>query len=634
MRKVRVASALALALALALGNTATAHPDDMGGLSPVDALSWHHQHGEADGHLPPVQRNVELVGKLDLFEGQEQPGRIADVAAFGNYAYLGAFAQPNCENTGVYVIDIADPSTPREVGFIPASPSAFVGEGVQVLDMKTASFEGQVLIHNNETCLPGGGVLLEDPRLGLAGPGGASLWDVTDPLNPQQLAAHVGDTDLSTSGLPHNSHSAFGWQQGDKAYMVLVDNGEFATTDIDVFDITDPRDPVLVAETGMDDFPQIQETPPPNGNNAFIHDFVVKKVGDRYLFLGSYWDGGYIILDFTDLPDTTFLRDTDFGVEPFRSQLGLPEDWVAEGNAHQAEFNHDSTLFLGADEDFGPFRFLGTITSGRYQGDTFTGTEGSDTPPIDPDEGLVGPTEFIGDGCLPVPPTPTGGAIALTERGTCTFTIKVQNAQNAGYDGIVVFNDAATDAPNCEAQVFMLAIGNIPSVFVSRSTGLKLLNQDVAANSCDSPSPLLGAPSEGFSMKGTFDGWGYLHLYDANTMKAIDHWALPESLDESKARGFGDLSIHEVAMDPAANRVYLSHYSGGFRVVEFDRKRGIREVGAFIAEGGNNFWGVEVHKVPTTGEQLVLASDRDSGLWIFRYAKGAGKGGKGKGGKP
>jgi len=34
--------------------------------------------------------------------------------------------------------------------------------------------------------------------------------------------------------------------------------------------------------------------------------------------------------------------------------------------------------------------------------------------------------------------------------------------------------------------------------------------------------------------------------------------------------------------------------------------------------GGNNFWGVEVWTHPATGEEYILASDRDSGLWIFQ----------------
>jgi PA domain len=606
------------------------YPQADGGISPIQAFSKGYQHGGAGGHLPPVQRNVELVGKLDLFQDEEQPGRIADVSSFGNYAYLGAFASPNCEGGGVYVIDISNPRNPQEVDFVPTGdPTSFVGEGVQILNMNTAFFQGPVLIYNNETCAPfGGPVLGDDPRLGLAGPGGATLVDVRDPENWSKLADHVGDNDppppgALPSGFPHNSHSAFGWQQGDKAYMVVVDNGEFGTTDIDIFDITNPRAPVMIAETGMEDFPEIQEDPPPNGNNAFLHDMVVKKVGDRYLLLASYWDGGYLILDVTNLPEVRFLRDTDFGpVEPFSAQLGLAAGVTPEGNAHQAEFNHDNSMFIGTDEDFGPFRFLGTITSGTFQGHTFTGTEGNATPPIDREEGLAGPSQFIGQGCGAGTPAPSPNHIALMERGTCTFSIKVQTADALGYKAAVIFNDSTTDAPNCDAQLFMLAVGDIPSLFVGRSTALKLLNADPGANSCDTPTPPPGA-GESFDMEAHFDGWGYLHLYDANTMQAIDHYAIPESLDESKADGFGDLSVHEVAMDPVRNRGYISYYSGGFRILDFDARRGIREVGAYIAEGGNNFWGVEVHPQQGSTEPLVLASDRDSGLWIFRFKKGA-----------
>jgi hypothetical protein len=167
----------------------------------------------------------------------------------------------------------------------------------------------------------------------------------------------------------------------------------------------------------------------------------------------------------------------------------------------------------------------------------------------------------------------------------------------------------------------MLAVGDIPFMFVARSTGLKLLNQTFT-DPCATASPAIGTGSENVSIKAVFDGWGYLHLFDAATMQDLDQWAIPEGLNASLASGFGDLSIHEVATDPATNRAYISYYSGGFRVVEFSRKRGIREIGAFIAPGGNNFWGVEVHTLPGAAESLVLASDRDSGLWIFRYRKG------------
>ena len=44
--------------------------------------------------------------------------------------------------------------------------------------------------------------------------------------------------------------------------------------------------------------------------------------------------------------------------------------------------------------------------------------------------------------------------------------------------------------------------------------------------------------------------------------------------------------------------------------------KGLTEVGAFIDEGGNNFWGVEV--IQRDGETYVLASDRDYGLYVFQ----------------
>jgi uncharacterized repeat protein (TIGR01451 family) len=194
----------------------------------------------------------------------------------------------------------------------------------------------------------------------------------------------------------------------------------------------------------------------------------------------------------------------------------------------------------------------------------------------------------------------------------------VQTAEALGYNAVIFFNDVANAAPNCDAQLFPLAVGNIPSLFVGRSTGLKLLNTDPGANSCDVPTPPLG-PGQSFSMAADFDGWGYLHLYDASTMEAVDHFAIPESLDESKAEGFGDLSVHEVAMDPGLNRAYVSYYSGGFRVFDFSREAGMQEVGAYIPSGGINLWGVEVHQLPSGDKPFVLASDRDSGLWIFRY---------------
>jgi len=48
-------------------------------------------------------------------------------------------------------------------------------------------------------------------------------------------------------------------------------------------------------------------------------------------------------------------------------------------------------------------------------------------------------------------------------------------------------------------------------------------------------------------------------------------------------------------------------------------KKSIREVGHFIDEDGNDFWGIVPVQLKGRGAPLLLLSDRDSGLWIFRY---------------
>jgi hypothetical protein len=66
--------------------------------------------------------------------------------------------------------------------------------------------------------------------------------------------------------------------------------------------------------------------------------------------------------------------------------------------------------------------------------------------------------------------------------------------------------------------------------------------------------------------------------------------------------------------------VYFSYYSGGFRVLKIVNEE-LVEVGRFIHEDGNNFWGVQVFH--HAGQEYVAASDMDHGLFIFRYTGSA-----------
>jgi hypothetical protein len=213
-------------------------------------------------------------------------------------------------------------------------------------------------------------------------------------------------------------------------------------------------------------------------------------------------------------------------------------------------------------------------------------------------------------------------ATALVERGDCSFQIKNDNVVAAGYAAGIVFNvDESAGAANpCNALINMILPNGspIPFVFVTRDVGFKLLGLD-PTDSCETLAPAAGAPSHSFAIEEIFDGWGYVRLIHTNTMQEIDAFAIPEALDPAFEEGFGDLSVHEVAVDPYEDDLaYLSYYAGGIRVLRFD-SNGMDEVGRYIDEDGNNFWGVEVHRLPGSDDTLILGSDRDSGLWIFRY---------------
>ena len=103
--------------------------------------------------------------------------------------------------------------------------------------------------------------------------------------------------------------------------------------------------------------------------------------------------------------------------------------------------------------------------------------------------------------------------------------------------------------------------------------------------------PAIGTLGGDILARSDFDGWGYVRLLDANTMQQVDAYAIDEAMDPDFAQGFGDLSVHEVAVDPykAPNLAHLSYYAGGMRVIEYGPS-GLKEVGHHIDEDGNNFW--------------------------------------------
>jgi hypothetical protein len=607
-------TALAAVTLLATAGPALAHSED-GAIDNAEATHGHdtdgHQHGGVDGHLPAGQSDtVDLVSKLGLSNVEE--GGIADVSVYGDYAYLAAWGGETCKHNGVHVVDISDVANPVEVGFIPAKEGSAPGEGVQVLSLSTPSFTGDVLVSNNEICKDGVGF------------GGMNIYDVTDPTAPEHLAVGFGDyTDEGKRKKTANEiHSVFAWQAGQKAYAVMVDNEE--ATDVDIVDITNPRKPVLIAEYDLaKTAPQILQ-PGRDLDEVFLHDMVVKQIGGRFIMLASYWDAGYVQLDVTDPKNAVVLSDSDFSDPDSGALENTGGDLVVgpEGNAHQAEFTGDNRFVIGADEDFSPYALDATSDDGSE----ITASQGSGTP-MTPGETITGVSKFVGRACPGDAAVPAGDGtqIAIVERGVCDFTVKVAAVEAAGgYQAILVFNRTASDG--CNASLGMTVEGHTPTFGVApREQGYGIFDREaqyddaacLAGDGTQLSPMVVGELGDTLTFSSYFDGWGYVRLFDAGTMEEVDTYALPQAHDPEFATGSGDLSVHEVAVSKVDNGLaYLSYYAGGLRVIDV-RTGEIQEVGHFIDEGGNNFWGVETFV--QDGTEYVALSDRDHGLYILKY---------------
>jgi hypothetical protein len=610
----------------------------MGGAA--DALvSPGHQHGGEEGHLPPTRKNVQLIGKLEPTKqfGDIVPGQIADLSVFKKTAYLNSWNEPTCTRGGTFVVDIKDPATPREIGFLPALAGNYHGEGAHVVSVKTKSFKGDLLAVNNELCD-------DEATRG----GGFDLYDVSDPARPKVLVQGFGDFGgegfmTGDRTLANQYHSVFVWQDGDKGPVYLVASDDEELHDVDIFDITNPRQPEPVDEFDLvEEFPQIVDNSA-NGNLILNHDMIVKEINGRQTMLVSYWDAGYVKLNVDDPFNPEYLGDTSFdGPDPL---TGLEPQ---EGNAHEAEFSFDNRYFLAADEDFNPYR-AGEfrITTGPNAG-TYESQEvgGGTSVAALPDRRLNGPVVYGGYGCPASRLVPQRSAynldlaageeaILLLQRGpagdpnapegACFPGEKAAQAAAAGWDAVLLVNrhlgTADADEPFCGSGGYPAGLEMV-TLCTTHEAFHKLFNTTpiYSGGSLDAPGePAFGAIGEDVEGTSVFDGWGYAHLYrnQNGKMQEVDAYAIPEALDPDYAFGFGDLSIHEFATDPERRVAYSSYYSGGMRVFSFGAG-GLDEVGRFIDQGGNNFWGVETFTSKKYG-RLFAGSDRDYGLYILRY---------------
>ncbi|GAA0255987.1 hypothetical protein GCM10010492_66070 [Saccharothrix mutabilis subsp. mutabilis] len=632
MRTKRFLTALtaaALTAAMATPAVTAAHPG---------------QHGPLDGHLlgPGAWGDLQLLGKADLTDTDDL---IADVAIDprSTHAYLANWGKPTCDanredgdpDAGAYVVDITDLANPRRIGFIPHSQDSRPGEGMQAVPIGTRFYNGTMLVMNNEHC-------------GKNGKGGVSLYDVSNPAKPVKLSEHFGDRANLSLGDSNDIHSAFAWDAGANAYVVVTDNFESGGPDVDILDITNPRRPRLIHEIDINAaYPQL--TQPQLGlTQVFLHDMTVKRINGHWVLLLSYWDGGYIQFNVDNPTQPTLIGDTDFSHPDPQLLESTGQARTPEGNGHQAEFTSDDEYFLGTDEDFTPYGATDfAISTGASAGPyPSVPVPGSAPIVVLSDEVLNGPVVYGGYGCPDSAAVPTPGSIpgyeaslqpgeeriVVLQRGpagdpsapepACFPGQKAHQAVTAGWDAVVVVqrHGGPENPPYCGSGGFD---DLVVAVCTSHEAYHRMFGTPVSTTYPDGPA--IGTVGERVRATAAFDGWGYVHLF-ANRLDAggkfpeLDTYAIEEGMGEARAVGFGDLTVHEVATDPNhARRAYLSYYSGGMRALEImctgPDSCELVETGGYLSPTGNDFWGVEAFT--RDGTTYVAGSDRDDGLYLF-----------------
>lgn len=560
----------------------------------------------------------------DTSHGNRQvPGATTDVWALGKYAYTGTFNSPcgGDSEAGVWIWDVHNTNKVKFVGIIP-SPIGSRSNDVKVASMNS----GDILVHSNESCA--------------GGPGGFEIYNVDNPKDPDHLAS-VQTDDVNAflrdvfGFVDFGVHNLFLFTQGDRDYVSAVVGSEFGN--FQIFDITDPTSPTLVGFWGaesnsMTAFP----APHPFEDYATLTDFGKILDADAYLFSGfgasqnrflhditisadgteaylANWDAGLVLLDISDVTN------------PVQVSVALdPTSEDGEVNSHSMWHSEDASIVIEGEEDFAPFETVFTIDTGPNVG-TYPSAEGAFTTPIVSLLGqeMSGSTTYVGLACTggdPVPPASGSGEIALIQRGVCRFDDKATNAINAGYDGMVVFNDEARG----DALVTMGgAPREIPGVFVGHSTGLAI------AGVASAGDLVIGDAGADISASAVPNGWGGLRIWDysdpVNPVLASTFATVCSSNPVySGCDPAGTYSAHNVLVESLGKTVkaYVSWYADGMLILDISDPYNPVETARYTADD-ENYWGV----YKETNSPWIYGSDRNGGLTVF---KELGSGSQGK----
>ncbi len=210
--------------------------------------------------------------------------------------------------------------------------------------------------------------------------------------------------------------------------------------------------------------------------------------------------------------------------------------------------------------------------------------------------------------------------MVLVQRGVCFFSTKAANAQAAGYDAYIVYNDAARGAGLIDMSAGTADVITSPGLFVGNTVGSAMAAEVGAGGSKSVASVSFVEDGEGFMR--------VMAVTDPSNMVQVGSYATPATLPPLNAQHAETRDAHNVVV--RGTTAYWAWYYEGIRVVDFsdcDAGDGFEgcipfEI-AHFAGGGTateeppeSFWGVYLRDHPN-GNAYILGSARNGGRWIF-----------------
>jgi hypothetical protein len=570
------------------------------------------------------------------------PQATTDVWVHERFAYTGTFDSP-CggeEGAGVWVWDVRNKNRPRFAGIIESEPGSRSND-VKVADMNS----GEILVHTNETCGPGG-------------LGGFEIYDIDRPRNPVHLATvriHEPNEVLRTEfgGVNRGVHNLYLFTQGRRDYVALATHGNAWFGSTQIFEITDPRNPRFVSAWGPEllceedfcsDDPYNETDPdvlvdtinewifgtgrtPGFGASTIrsVHDITVTENGK--LMYAAAWDSGLVLLDISDPANPEVVS---IALDPENGSLD------GEVNSHSVWPSEDGDIVVEGEEDFAAWVTVqppGNLTFGTgtpaaplpgtavstSAGDDFEANQTGNTGTVDADSvevtsgALAGETypaiELAGDQPKFGDVGPVSGDIVWIGRAcSATDTMPadpILNADAIADGGIAVVRRGAC---TFREKNFNAAAAGADAVVISNN-----LRNDTPWNGIrvwdysDPRNPVLAS---------TF-----------HTRCSASPTPIPE------CDPLGTYSVHNVIVETTGRRVkaYLSWYWDGMLVLDVTDPYEPKEIARYFdnspdfleSNGGlpHDFWGVGKE----VGKPWIYGSDRNGGLYVFKE-KGRGGG--------